>query len=253
MQANRERRERAAAAKKEREDEKLKQSRLKDLAYRERAEQEFKGKLESGESLSMEECISLVERSKNANISCGNFTFLEEAILSQSWQGVRAATGNKAWTSNISKCLKERYGRGFTLLHLAVLLPEEMRELCQLKRIDKEKSLENPHASLNVVAKLLNVISDKNITIPVLKLVKDNIARINDPNIKKEYETIAQMINEKINAMTPEKIGISKEKAAQLLSGEPGTVKKFIDSQKTQREENNRQQCFEKRMRKKGY
>jgi hypothetical protein len=48
-----------------------------------------------------------------------------------------------------------------------------------------------------------------------------------------------------------EPIGLTKEEAAKLLSGDPGTVKKFIKSQKKRRESNKRIQLYQKRLRQK--
>jgi hypothetical protein len=197
----------------------------------------------------MDECIfSLVRRGEDGDVDCGNFTFLEEAILSQSWQGVQAAIENRARIDNISKCLKERYDKGFTLLHLAILLPEEMRELCQLKRIDKEKSLEDPHASPDVVDELLNAISSKDIMTQALQLAKDNIAKINDPNMKEKYEIVARKIDKKIDEITPKMTGISQWETKELLQEGHETVEGFIKTQKKQREEDKRQRLFEERI-----
>jgi hypothetical protein len=45
--------------------------------------------------------------------------------------------------------------------------------------------------------------------------------------------------------------GLTKEEAAKLLSGDPGTVKKFIKSQKKRRESNKRIQLYQERLRQK--
>jgi hypothetical protein len=131
-------------------------------------------------------------------------TFLEEAILSQSWKGVRAAIENKAQVNDIGKYLKKRYGYGSTLLHLAVLSPEEMRELCQLKRIGKEESLEDPHVSSDVVAELLTSKPEENGRINANAtnkekrasyLAEENMDKIKGRNdIKNEYEKVINAI-----------------------------------------------------------
>jgi hypothetical protein len=216
-----------------------------------RVTEKFKDKLASEESLSMEECIRLVEGGVSGNVDCGNFTFLEEAILSQSWKGVRAAIENRARVENISKFLKERHDKGFTLLHLAVFLPEEMRELCQLKRIGKEKSLENPHASSDVMDELLKAFWSRDIMAQVLKLVKDNITKINDPNMKKEYEAVSKSIAQKIDKMTPPTIGIPRWKADELLQEGHEAVQKYIKTNAKEREETRKQRLFEERISKK--
>jgi hypothetical protein len=130
----RKKRERVAKENKRLAEERRERIRSADLEQKKQATEKLKNKLTSEGPLSMEECISLIKGSVSGNVDCGNLTFLEEAILSKSRQGVRAAIANKAYIDNISKCLKERYGKDFTLLRLAVLLPEEMKELCQLKK-----------------------------------------------------------------------------------------------------------------------
>jgi hypothetical protein len=237
----RENKKRVAEAEKKRAEEECQQRRLAEWERKKRVTEKLKNKLASEELLSIEECIRLVEGGVSGDIDCGNFTFLEEAILSQSWQGVRSAIENRAWVKNISKYLKERYGKDFTLLHLAVLLPEEMREFCQLKRIDKEKSLENPHASSDVMDELLKAFSSKDTMIQALKLVKDNITKINDPNMKKEYEAVAKSIAQRIDEMTPPTTGIPRWKADELLQEGHEAVQKYIKANEEERNRHRRE------------
>ncbi|MDR2812307.1 MAG: hypothetical protein LBB05_00730 [Puniceicoccales bacterium] len=239
IQEVREKRERVARENKRLAEERREHTRLADLERKKQVTEKLRNKLTSEKSLSTEECIPLIKGSVSGNVDCGNLTFLEEAILSKSWQGVRAAIENKAYIDNISKCLKERYGKDFTLLHLAVLLPEEMKELCQLKRIDKEESLLDPHVSSDVVDELLKAVSNKDIMIRASELVKNNINKINDPNIKKEYKTVAQRINEKITEMIGKMIGITKEEG-------PEAIKKWRKTNETKRQ-NARENAKQKR------
>ncbi|MDR2806982.1 MAG: hypothetical protein LBB11_02405 [Puniceicoccales bacterium] len=50
----------------------------------------------------------------------------------------------------------------------------------------------------------------------VSKLTEGNITKIKDPNIKKEYATIVQRINEKIAEMNANMAGLTKEEWASM-------------------------------------
>ncbi|MDR2372182.1 MAG: hypothetical protein LBD60_03490 [Puniceicoccales bacterium] len=248
----RENKKRVAEAEKKRAEEERTCREKEAFERKKRVTEELKNELASKKPLSMDEhVISLVRGGVSGNVDCGNFTFLEEAILSQSWKGVRAAIENRARVENISKFLKECHDKGFTLLHLAVLLPEEMRELCQLKRIGKEKSLENPHASSDVMDELLKAFWSRDIMAQVLELVKNNVTKINDPNMKKEYEAVAKSIAQKIDEMTPPTIGIPRWKADELLQEGHEAVQKYIKTNAKEREETRKQRLFEERISKK--
>jgi hypothetical protein len=89
----------------------------------------------------VEKWIKLVDRENGAdpNEQVGELVPLEEAILSRSPKAVNVFIQHGADIHKVSKKVKDIYKDGFTPLHFALLSPQEMKEFCQYKNIDKVK------------------------------------------------------------------------------------------------------------------
>jgi hypothetical protein len=99
----------------------------------------FEHRMHCGPDLSLEECIKFVQECKDATIQTGPLTLLEEAILSRSPKAVNVFVQYGADIHRVGRKVKDTYKDEFTLLHFALLSPQEMKEFCKYKNIDKVK------------------------------------------------------------------------------------------------------------------
>jgi hypothetical protein len=198
--------ERVELERKQQKADNLRRRKEEDQKRKEQAANDLKNRLQEG-SLSLEECMKLVRIGGNGNVQGKHLTPLEEFILFGRWPEVRICIQNKTNVRKVSPCIRERYGEGCTLLHLAVQSPEEMkilRELCQLKRIKEEEPLPDPYVSSDVVDVLLtakpeingqiNIYSKDKDGLTALDLARKNRDETNEPNIKKEYEKVIKTL-----------------------------------------------------------
>jgi hypothetical protein len=113
--------------------------------------------LSSPTGVSLDECIRLVRECEDATIQVGRLTLLEEAILSQSLEAVNVFIKYGANIHKAGSAVEEAYRTEFTLLHFALLSPQEMKEFCKYKNIGRGRSaFLNPYVSKEIVEALLN-------------------------------------------------------------------------------------------------
>jgi hypothetical protein len=107
-------------------------------------------------NLSMEECIRFVkdrradpnEQSqwyKSDSQQRKSLTLLEEAILSRYPEALEIFIVHGADVCKVSDKIKNEFGREVTLLHLALLTPEEMKELDEARSVDRPDRQERPN------------------------------------------------------------------------------------------------------------
>jgi hypothetical protein len=99
----------------------------------------FEHRMRCGPDLSLEECMEFVQKCEDVTVQGGLLTLLEEAILSRSPKAVNIFIKYNADIDKVSEKVKDTYKDGFTLLHFALLSPQEMKEFCKYKNIDKAK------------------------------------------------------------------------------------------------------------------
>jgi hypothetical protein len=94
----------------------------------------------------MEECIRLVRDEKGDPNAQSYFysqeqneslTLLEEAILSQYPEALRIFIAHGADVHKVSKTMKKKFGNEITLLHLALMTPDEMKALNGIRSVDR--------------------------------------------------------------------------------------------------------------------